>query len=82
MTVAGGKAKGGKGLAKEGTYADFEKALDLADPALWAFRTLLFQHLAEPVLKSVRLSQATAAFVEEAGAPIAKHPDHRGGSAG
>ena len=31
VTVAGGKAKGGKGQAKEGTYADFEKALKVGD---------------------------------------------------
>lgn len=31
VTVAGGKAKGGKGQAKEGTYADFEKALKVGE---------------------------------------------------
>jgi hypothetical protein len=31
VTVAGGKAKGGKGQAKEGTYADFEKALRVGE---------------------------------------------------
>jgi len=31
VTVAGGKAKGGKGPAKEGTYADFEKALKVGE---------------------------------------------------
>jgi hypothetical protein len=31
VTVAGGKAKGGKGQAKEGAYADFEKALQVGE---------------------------------------------------
>ena len=31
VTVAGGKAKGGKGQTKEGTYADFEKALKVGE---------------------------------------------------
>jgi hypothetical protein len=31
LLVAGGKAKGGKGQAKEGTYADFEKALKVGE---------------------------------------------------
>ncbi len=44
-----------------------QKALDLADPELWTFRTRLYGHLAEPVLQSVRLSRAVVAFVDEAG---------------
>jgi DNA polymerase-3 subunit delta' len=44
-----------------------QKALDLADPELWTFRTRLFEHLAAPVLQSVRLSRAVVAFVDEAG---------------
>jgi hypothetical protein len=31
VTVAGGKAKGGKGKDKEGTYADFEKSLKVGE---------------------------------------------------
>lgn len=31
VTVAGGKAKDGKGQAKEGTYADFKKALKVGE---------------------------------------------------
>jgi hypothetical protein len=31
VTIAPGKAKGGKGQAKEGTYADFEKALKVGE---------------------------------------------------
>lgn len=31
VTVAGGKAKRGKGKAKEGTYADFEKAIKVGE---------------------------------------------------
>jgi DNA polymerase-3 subunit delta' len=43
------------------------KALDLANPELWTFRTRLFEHLAAPVLESVRLSRAVVGFVDEAG---------------
>lgn len=31
VTTAGGRAKGGKGQAKESTYADFEKALKVGE---------------------------------------------------
>jgi hypothetical protein len=31
VTAAGGKGKGGKGQAKEGTYADFEKGLKVGE---------------------------------------------------
>jgi hypothetical protein len=31
VSIAGGKAKGGKGQAQEGTYADFEKALKVGE---------------------------------------------------
>jgi hypothetical protein len=31
VTIAAGKAKGGKGQPKEGTYADFEKALKVGE---------------------------------------------------
>lgn len=31
VTIAGGKAKGGKGQAKAGTYADFEKSLKVGE---------------------------------------------------
>lgn len=31
VSITGGKAKGGKGQAKEGTYADFEKALKVGE---------------------------------------------------
>jgi len=51
-------------LACEGSL---ERALELADPGLWAFRNQLYRHLAEPVLDSVRLSGAVSAFVDEAG---------------
>jgi len=44
-----------------------ERALELADPGLRAFRNQLYRHLAEPVLDSVRFSGAVSAFVDEAG---------------
>jgi len=44
-----------------------QRAVELADPQLWAFRSTLFGQLAAPVLDSVRSSQAVSAFVEEAG---------------
>lgn len=44
-----------------------QRALELADPELWAFRNKLYERLAAPVIDSVRLSKAVSAFVEEAG---------------
>jgi len=44
-----------------------QRAVELADPQLWAFRSTLFGQLAAPALESVRFSQAISAFVEEAG---------------
>ncbi len=43
------------------------RALELADPGLWAFRNTLYQRLSEPALDSVRLAQTVAAFVDDAG---------------
>ncbi len=44
-----------------------QRALELADPELWAFRTAFCETLAEPVLDSVRLSKSVLALVDEAG---------------
>ncbi|MHC4398981.1 MAG: DNA polymerase III subunit [Planctomycetota bacterium] len=44
-----------------------QRASDLADASLWAFRTQLYQRLAEPVLESVPLAKSLVAFVDEAG---------------
>ncbi|MEN6451609.1 MAG: DNA polymerase III subunit delta' [Thermoguttaceae bacterium] len=44
-----------------------QRALELADPALWKFRHTLYQRLSDPVLDSVQLAQTVSAFVEEAG---------------
>jgi len=44
-----------------------QRALEFADPALWAFRSTLYQQLAQPVLDSLRLASATSEFVEQAG---------------
>jgi DNA polymerase-3 subunit delta' len=44
-----------------------QRALELADPELWAFRTRLYERLAESVLDSVRLSTAALAFINDAG---------------
>jgi DNA polymerase-3 subunit delta' len=41
--------------------------MELADPGLWAFRNTLYQRLAEPMFDGVRLAQAVAVFVDEAG---------------
>ena len=43
------------------------RALELADPALWAFRSTLYGHLAAVRLQSVRLAPSVSAFVDEAG---------------
>ena len=51
----------------EHSDGSLQRATELADPQLWAFRSRLYQHLAEPVLDSVRLSVAALAFVNEAG---------------
>lgn len=44
-----------------------QRALQLADPALWEFRGTLYERLAAPVLPSVEFAQAVSAFVEAAG---------------
>jgi DNA polymerase-3 subunit delta' len=43
------------------------RALELADPELWAFRSALVEHLCRPTLDNVPLAQTVAAFVEAAG---------------
>ncbi len=66
----------GQGLAADAAEAQrlarhsggsVRRALELADPALWEFRGVLYDRLQEPVLQSVRLAAAVAAFVEAAG---------------
>jgi len=44
-----------------------ERALELADPELWTFRSRFYERLADAELQSVRLSAAVLAFVNEAG---------------
>ena len=44
-----------------------QRAVELADPALWEFRRVLFQRLAEPAIDSVRLSAALMDLVEHSG---------------
>ena len=44
-----------------------ERARQLADPALWAFRDQLFGSLGERPVDGVRLARAIQAFVDEAG---------------
>jgi DNA polymerase-3 subunit delta' len=44
-----------------------QRALELADPQLWAFRGTLYERLAAPMLDSVRLAPSVSAFVDEAG---------------
>ncbi len=43
------------------------RAGELADPALWSFRSDLLKRLAQSPLASIAMSQATAKFVDEAG---------------
>jgi DNA polymerase III subunit delta' len=44
-----------------------QRAMELADPALWEFRGTLLERLAAPVLTSVEFAQTVLAFVEAAG---------------
>jgi DNA polymerase-3 subunit delta' len=44
-----------------------QRAMELADPPLWAFRQTFFQRLADPVVESVPLAQLVTEFVNEAG---------------
>jgi len=44
-----------------------QRAAELADAGLWAFRTQLYDQLAQPILASGRLAKAVVAFVDEAG---------------
>jgi DNA polymerase III subunit delta' len=44
-----------------------QRASELADADLWAYRNLLFQRLAAEPLDSVSLAQATSKFVDQAG---------------
>jgi len=44
-----------------------QRALELAAPDLWAFRSRLYEHLAAPTLQSVRVAAAVLAFVDQAG---------------
>jgi DNA polymerase III subunit delta' len=51
--------------AAELSEGSVERAAELVDPELWAFRNLLFAELRKP--NSVRLARAVQAFVDEAG---------------
>lgn len=55
--------------ARLAPYSDgsLRRALELADPELWAFRDTLLARLAEPALPSVALARTVATFVDEAG---------------
>jgi DNA polymerase-3 subunit delta' len=44
-----------------------QRAMELADPELWAFRRTLLEGLAQPVLASVALAQMVSQFVDQAG---------------
>ncbi len=50
--------------ASEGSL---QRAVELADPALWEFRDRLYQALAGPLVDSVQLARELAAYVEQAG---------------
>jgi DNA polymerase III subunit delta' len=45
----------------------FARAVELADPELWSFRSELLMRLSHSPLASIAMSQATAKFVDEAG---------------
>ena len=51
------------------TFADgsLERAQELIDPELWAFRGQLLNQLAKPRVPSLELARAATAFVDEAG---------------
>ena len=51
----------------EYSEGSLQRALELADPELWAFRDRLLEGLSEPVLDSLRLAGAVLALVEKAG---------------
>jgi DNA polymerase-3 subunit delta' len=66
----------GRGLIEDAAEArrlaahsggSLQRAVELAEGALWAFRSRLHQLLAEPVPDSLRISAAVSAFVEEGG---------------
>ncbi len=44
-----------------------QRAVELADPELWAFRRTLLERLAQPVLASVALAKLVSQFVDQAG---------------
>jgi DNA polymerase-3 subunit delta' len=50
-------------------YSDgsLQRAVELAEPALWEFRGRLYQQLAAPLVQSVALAKELAAYVEQAG---------------
>jgi DNA polymerase-3 subunit delta' len=51
----------------EHSEGSLDRAVELADPPLWAFRTEWYERLSEPTWDSVRLAAAVLAFVDEAG---------------
>ena len=44
-----------------------QRAVELADPALWEFRRALLERLAAPVFESVEAAKVVTAFIEDAG---------------
>jgi DNA polymerase-3 subunit delta' len=56
--------------AAELSEGSVERAMEMADPALWEFRLQLLAQLASP--SAVRLARAVQAFVDEAGKETAK----------
>jgi DNA polymerase III subunit delta' len=59
--------------AAELSEGSVERAIELADPAVWAFREQLFAQLTSP--SAVRLARAVQAFVDEAGKEPARKRD-------
>ncbi len=61
--------------AAELSEGSVERAVQLADPALWQFRQQLFTELASPRMDRVRIGRAVQAFVDEAGKESARRRD-------
>jgi DNA polymerase-3 subunit delta' len=55
--------------ARVATFADgsLQRAVELLDPELWAFRGQLLNQLAKPRLPSLELGRTATAFIDEAG---------------
>jgi len=69
LLVARGLLPEGEDARRMAEHAEgsVQRALELAQPELWEFRSTLYGQLARPVLDSVRTAREVAGFVDEAG---------------